>query len=217
MIRVFIAEDHIVVRSGLRLLINNEPDITVIGKLRTGQEAIAGVEALQPDIVLMDISLPDMNGIEAIRRLKQHPTATWRIVVLTMHPEADYLRLALDAGADGYVVKSVADDQLLDAIRLVYRGHSFLRPEAVAVLIDDGRCARQSRSIRARNRDFETGCAWSHQCGDRRSPLSQPQDRRHVSPACDANSRSTRADLVDYALRNDLLKPTRDVHHDPSH
>ena len=219
MIRVFIAEDHIVVRSGLRLLINNEPDITVIGEAENGTEAIAGVEALQPDIVLMDISLPDMNGIEAIRRLKQHPTATWRIVVLTMHPEADYLRLALDAGADGYVVKSVADDQLLDAIRLVYRGHSFLRPEAVAVLIDDSPVRTPESLLSEREIEILKLVAHGHTNAEigallYLSPKTVDTYRRRVMQKLALN---TRADLVDYALRNDLLKPTRDVHHDPSH
>lgn len=219
MIRVFIAEDHVVVRSGLRLLINNEPDIAVIGEADNGRAAIAGVEAMKPDVVLMDISLPDMNGVEAIRRLKQHPNASWRVLVLTMHPEADYLRLALDAGADGYLVKSVADDQLLDAIRVVHRGHSFLRPEAVAVLIDDSAVRTPESVLSEREIEILKLVAHGHTNAEignllYLSPKTVDTYRRRVMQKLMLD---TRADLVDYALRNGLLKPTGNVHHDTTH
>ncbi len=208
MIRVFITDDHTVLRSGLRLLMNNEPDIQVVGEANTGASAIPQIEALQPDVVLMDISLPDMNGVEVIRRLKQNPAAGYRILVLTMHPEADYLRPALDAGADGYVVKSVADDELLDAIRVVHRGRSFLRAEAVSVLIDDSSSPRPEQILSEREIEILRLVAHGHTNAEigsllYLSPKTIDTYRRRVMQKLRLQ---TRSDLVDYALKNGLLK-----------
>lgn len=208
MIRVFITDDHTVLRSGLRLLINNEPDIQVIGEANTGASAITQIETLNPDVVLMDISLPDINGVEVIRRLKQNPAARWRILVLTMYPEADYLRPALDAGADGYVVKSVADDELLDAIRVVYRGRSFLRPEAVSVLIDDSPASAPEHILSEREIEILKLVAHGHTNAEIGSllflsPKTIDTYRRRVMQKLLLD---TRSDLVDYALKHGLLK-----------
>lgn len=211
MIRVFITEDHVVVRSGLRLLIDNEPDICVVGEAASGADALSGVETLQPDVVLMDISLPDMNGLDVVRQLKQRPDAPWRVLMLTMHPEADYLRLALDAGADGYVVKSVADDELLDAIRVVHRGRSYLRAEAVSVLIDDSPANAPGALLSEREIEVLKLVAHGHTNAEiggllYLSPKTVDTYRRRVMQKL---LLETRADLVDYALKHDLLKPTR--------
>ncbi|MBK8019875.1 MAG: response regulator transcription factor [Chloroflexi bacterium] len=219
MIRVFITEDHAVVRSGLRLLIDNEPDLSVVGEANSGADALARVGPLKPDVVLMDISLPDINGLEVVRMLKQRPDSSCRILMLTMHPEADYLRLALDAGADGYVVKSVADDELLDAIRVVYRGRSYLRSEAVSVLIDDS-ASHMPESVLS-EREVEVLKLVAHgytnaEIGNQLylSPKTVDTYRRRVMQKL---SLDTRADLVDYALKHDLLKATQSTVHDPRH
>ncbi|MBN2470634.1 MAG: response regulator transcription factor, partial [Anaerolineae bacterium] len=137
MIDVMIVDDHAVLRSGLRLLINREPDMSVVAEAGDGATALELIEAHQPDVVLMDITLPDMWGTDVIRHFKEDKQSRCQFLVLTMHCEDDWLRTVLDAGASGYVVKSVADDELLVAIRAVHSGHSFLRPEAVSVLLDD--------------------------------------------------------------------------------
>lgn len=209
MIRVFITEDHAVVRSGLRLLLDSEPDISVVGEAATGTNALAGVAALAPDVVLMDISLPDMNGVDVVRQLKQRPDAPWRVLMLTMHTEADYLRLALDAGADGYVVKSVADDELLDAIRVVHRGRSYLRPEAVSVLIDDSPAHAPEALLSEREIEVLKLVAHGHTNTEiggllYLSPKTVDTYRRRVMHKLRLE---TRADLVDYALRHRLLRP----------
>ncbi|MBZ0300495.1 MAG: response regulator transcription factor [Anaerolineae bacterium] len=217
MIHVFITDDHTVLRSGLRLLINNEPDIEVIGEASDGASAIEQIKALNPDVILMDITLPDMSGVEVIRILKQMPQAPWRILVLTMHPEADYLRPALDAGADGYVVKSVADDELLDAIRTVCRGHSFLRSEAVAVLMDDSPSDDPEALLSEREIEVLTLVAHGHtnaEIGGRLylSPKTVDTYRRRIMQKLLLD---TRADMVDYALKHGLLRPsgnTQDEH-----
>jgi len=147
MIRVLIVDDHAVLRSGLRLLIENEPDIQVVGEASDGATARRAIEVLQPDVVLMDITLPDVDGTTIIREMKLRQNCRSQFLVLTMHAEEDWLRPALDAGAAGYVVKSVADDELLNAIRMVHRGHSFLRSEAVSVLMDDSVSAETLRDM----------------------------------------------------------------------
>lgn len=216
MIRVFITEDHVVVRSGLRLLIDSEPDITVVGEAENGADAIARIEALEPDVVLMDISLPDISGIDVVRHIKQRPDSRVRVLMLTMYAEADYLRLALDAGADGYVVKSVADDELLDAIRVVHRGRSYLRPEAVSVLIDDSPSRTPEEVLSEREIEVLTLVARGHTNAEigaqlYLSPKTVDTYRRRVMQKL---MLATRADLVDYALRHDLLKPSRSAPHD---
>jgi two-component system, NarL family, response regulator NreC len=216
MIRVFITEDHVVVRSGLRLLIDNEDDLCVIGETDRGLDAVTQVAALTPDVVLMDISLPDISGIEVVRQLKQNPDLKVRVLMLTMHAEADYLRLALDAGADGYVVKSVADDELLDAIRVVYRGRSYLRPEAVSVLIDDSPGQAPEAVLSDREIEILKLVAHGHTNAEigsllYLSPKTVDTYRRRVMQKL---TLETRADMVDYALKHDLLKPTRSAAHD---
>jgi two-component system response regulator NreC len=209
MIRVVIVDDHAVLRSGLRLLIDNESDIDVVGEAYDGASAFAQIDSLRPDVVLMDISLPDMNGIEVIRQVKEREQYPCHILVLTMHPEADYLRPALDAGADGYVVKSVADDELLDAIRAVYRGRSFLRPQAVEILMDSSPPETPEEILSDRELEILTLVARGYtnaEIGQQLylSPKTIDTYRRRVLQKL---ALETRADMVDYALKNGLLKP----------
>jgi two-component system response regulator NreC len=216
MIRVFITEDHVVVRAGLRLLIDNEPDLFVVGETGRGLETLARVRELKPDVVLMDISLPDINGVEVVRLLKQQPDLHVRVLMLTMYSEAEYLRPALDAGADGYVVKAVADDELLEAIRVVSRGRSYLRPEAVSVLIDDSPAHMPDALLSEREVEILTLVAHGHtnsEIGAQLflSPKTVDTYRRRVMQKL---SLDTRADLVDYALKHHLLKSPRSGTHD---
>lgn len=216
MIRVFITEDHVVVRAGLRLLIDNEPDLRVVGETGRGLETLAHVLELKPDVVLMDISLPDTNGVEVVRLLKQQPDLHVRVLMLTMYSEAEYLRPALDAGADGYVVKAVADDELLEAIRVVSRGRSYLRPEAVSVLIDDSPAHMPDTLLSEREIEILTLVAHGHtnsEIGAQLflSPKTVDTYRRRVMQKL---SLETRADMVDYALKHNLLKSPRSGTHD---
>jgi len=209
MIRVLIVDDHAVLRSGLRLLIENEPDIQVVGEASDGATARRAIEVLQPDVVLMDITLPDVDGTTIIREMKLRQNCRSQFLVLTMHAEEDWLRPALDAGAAGYVVKSVADDELLNAIRMVHRGHSFLRSEAVSVLMDDSVSAETLRDMLS-EREVEVLRLVAHgftnaEIGEQLhlSPKTIDTYRRRVMAKLGLE---TRADLVDYALRHGLLK-----------
>lgn len=132
-IRVLLVDDHAVVRLGLRTLLSASPDIEVVGEASDGAEAIRRVEQLDPDVVLMDLSMTGMDGTAATRELKRLGTRA-RVLVLTMHDEADYLVPLLEAGAQGYVLKSSASTELLDAVRIVASGRTFVRPAAAAVL-----------------------------------------------------------------------------------
>ena len=124
-VRVFIADDHGILRGGLRALINMQPDMEVVGEAANGPDAELGVKTTEPDVVLMDISMPNGGGLAAIATIKQVRPRT-RIVVLTVHDEIGYVRAAGQAGAVGYVVKSAVDTELLAAIRAVAQGRTFM-------------------------------------------------------------------------------------------
>jgi len=134
-IRVLIADDHGVVRAGLDQLLGTAADIEVVGLAADGAEAIALVEAHDPDIVLMDLAMPDVDGIEATRRITAaHPTC--QVVVLTSFSDQQRIIDALDAGASGYVLKSADPEDVLDAVRAAHAGGSPLDPKAARVLLD---------------------------------------------------------------------------------
>jgi two-component system response regulator NreC len=124
-IRVLIADDHAVLRAGLRMLINTQPDMAVVGEAANGDEAVAKALEARPDVALMDLTMAGGGGIKAIERMRQECPQV-RVLVLTMHDDLAYLRSALAAGGCGYVVKKAADSELLSAIRAVYRGHMFV-------------------------------------------------------------------------------------------
>lgn len=120
-IRVLLADDHSVLRSGLRLLLDAQPDMEVVGEAADGSTALELARALHPDVVLLDISMPGLGGIEATRRLRQAAPGA-RVLILTMHDDAGYLAAVMGAGASGYVVKKVANAELISAIRAVHHG-----------------------------------------------------------------------------------------------
>jgi DNA-binding NarL/FixJ family response regulator len=126
-LQIFLADDHMVVREGLKTLINAQPDMIVIGEAGDGQTALQQAQACQPDIVIMDITMPDMNGIQATAQLK-HACPDVKVVALSVHEDTSYLRQLLAAGASGYVLKHVAADALIQAIRLVAAGGVYLDP-----------------------------------------------------------------------------------------
>jgi NarL family two-component system response regulator LiaR len=126
-IRVLLAEDHVVVREGTRELIRREQDMEVVGEAGDGEEAIELATKLCPDVVIMDIAMPRVNGIEATRRIKELQPAT-AVLILTAYDNEQYIFALLEAGAAGYLLKNVRRSELIDAVRAVYAGESVLHP-----------------------------------------------------------------------------------------
>ncbi len=135
-IQVLIADDHVIVREGLRALLEAQPDIEVVGEATDGEEAVNKTKEVQPDIVLMDITMPHMNGLEATRQIKQHSPDV-KILVLTMHESDEYFFKILDAGASGYFVKGGSSSELISALRVVWHGDVFLYPTMAKKLLSD--------------------------------------------------------------------------------
>lgn len=133
-LRIFLADDHTVVREGLKRLIDVEPDMEVVGEAADGKEALEKAGQSQPDVVVMDISMPELNGTQATRLLKQsYPKIG--VLALTVHEDKSYLRELLEAGASGYVLKRAAGDELIQAIRAVSTGGLYVDPHLAAKLV----------------------------------------------------------------------------------
>lgn len=133
-IRIVLVDDHALVRHGFRRILEDEPDLVVIGEAGSGLEAIDTVKALQPDVVVMDMAMPEMNGLHAAREiLKQRPST--RILILSMYSDEQYVRNALDAGAHGYILKGALETDMVRAVRAVAAGQQYLSPELAGVLI----------------------------------------------------------------------------------
>ncbi len=150
--RILIADDHAVLRAGLRLLVNAQPDMICVGEASDGLEALATIEQLQPDLILLDLSMPRMGGLVALAEMRRRAPAT-RILVLTMHADDEYLRQCLKEGASGYVLKQAADQELLLAIRAVMRGDVYIHPAMTRALL--GSLVEHARDAASANRDDE--------------------------------------------------------------
>jgi two-component system response regulator NreC len=135
-IKILIADDHTVMRSGLKLLLESEADFEVIGEATTGKEAKILCAELQPDVVIMDIGMPEMNGLKATRIIKEQNPST-HILVLTMHRSEEYFFQMLEAGASGYILKGAETSELLHAIRAVAQGDVFLYPSMARRLVQE--------------------------------------------------------------------------------
>ncbi len=135
-IRLLLVDDHQVVRSGLRMLLSNESDVEIVGEAGTAHDAMDAVDSLLPDVVLMDIGLPDLSGIDATRAIKSaHPEVA--VVALTIHEDEEYFFKMLEAGAGGYVPKRAAPEELLTAIRAAAAGEVYLYPSLAKLLVKD--------------------------------------------------------------------------------
>ena len=134
--RLLLVDDHEVVRSGLRMLLDSEQDVQIVGEAGTAEEALRAVQELEPDVVLMDIGLPDLSGIEAATRIRElRPQVA--VVALTIHEDKEYFFRMLDAGASGYVPKRAAPEELLTAIRAAAKGEVYLYPSLATLLVKD--------------------------------------------------------------------------------
>jgi len=135
-IKVLLAEDHTIVRKGLLSLLKTETDIEVVAEAEDGRQAVEQVAHLKPDVVVMDISMPSLNGLEATRQIKKNSTDV-KILILSVHTDKEYIFQALRAGASGYLVKKAAPMDLINAIQALYRGESFLSPSISKKVIEE--------------------------------------------------------------------------------
>lgn len=211
-IRVLLVDDHPVVRLGLTALLESEPDMEVVGQAANGQEAISSVEQLKPDVVIMDISMPEMDGLEATRRIRA--TSDTHVLILTVHAQERYLFPVLRAGAAGYVLKSTVDQELVNAIRIVAQGGAFLYPSATRMVLEDylshlqrGNTQDSYEQLSEREREVLKFIALGHTAGEIAdklglSPKSVETYRTRIMQKLNLHSR---ADLVQYALARGLL------------
>ena len=211
-IRVLLADDHGILRAGLRALLGNEPDIDVIGEAADGEEAVAQTVALDPDVVVLDIAMPRLDGLEATRRIRDRGLRA-KVLILTVHAEERYLLPVLRAGGAGYVLKSGADTDLLDAIRTVARGDAFLYPGATRLLLaeylgQEGEQRDRSKALSERERQVLalTAEGYSAQEIGERLILSPKTIETYRERAMQKLGLRRRADIVHYALRSGLLQ-----------
>jgi DNA-binding NarL/FixJ family response regulator len=212
-IRVLLADDHMVVRLGLSALIDAEPDMQVMGEANNGLEAIELARQLRPDVIVMDISMPQMDGLEATRRVRAEMPDV-HILILTVHAQERYLFPVLKAGAAGYVLKSTVDTELLDAIRTVAKGGAFLYPSATRMLLEDylgqlrhGPEQDAYESLSGREREVLKFIALGHTAKEVAETLGLSAKtvetyRMRIMEKLNLNNR---ADLVKYALARGLL------------
>ncbi|MBL8237680.1 MAG: response regulator transcription factor [Bryobacterales bacterium] len=136
--RILLADDHAVVRQGFRMILGAQPDMEIIGEAGNGREAVSMSEALHPDVVVMDVAMPELNGIEATRRITETAPHT-RVLALSMHKDSVYVREILRAGARGYLLKDSIDVDLLAAVRAVAKGEGYLSPGVSDTVLSDYR------------------------------------------------------------------------------
>ncbi|GAB4563326.1 MAG: response regulator transcription factor [Anaerolineae bacterium] len=213
-IRILLADDHAVLRAGLKLLINSQEDMQAVGEARTGLETIQVAKEARPDVILLDLSMPEGSGLDVLSILKaQCPQS--RILVLTMHTDEDYLKAALRMGAAGYVVKSAADQELLSAIRAVHRGQIYLDPSMTRSLLEDLISPSvdtfhdpwDELSEREQQVISEVARGYTNREIADRLHLSVKTVETYRARAMDKLGLRTRAQLVEYAMRRGLLQP----------
>jgi two-component system response regulator NreC len=147
-IKIMIADDHAILRAGLRLLVNGQPDMEVVAEAPDGEQAVQAARESKPDVALLDLTMPRMGGMLALQEMVRACPGT-RMLILTMHDDPAYLRSVLSAGASGYVLKRSVDAELLAAIRAVHRGGTFVDPSLANVLVQDVLAKRGAKAPRA--------------------------------------------------------------------
>ena len=212
-IRILVTDDHAVMRAGLTALLNAEADLTVVGEAADGSECLRVAQALEPDVILLDINMPGVNGLDALPLLRQTAPKS-RVLVLTMHDDVTYLRQVLRAGGAGYVLKQAADKELLSAIRTVHSGGTFLHPaHAQALLTDPAPAAPPSNGSNAlqqlSEREQETlrliALGYSNKEIAEKLFLSVKTVETYKARIMEKLELTTRAALVRFALQHKLL------------
>ena len=206
MIRVLIAEDHAVVRAGLTDLLANRADVEVVGEAADGEEAVARAVELQPHVVLMDLSMPRVDGIEATRRIAvEAPLA--HVVVLTSFSDRERILEALDAGAVGYLLKDLEPDELHRGIQAAARGESPLAPKAAHAVIHARSSARPAAELSAREREVLTlvAAGLANKLIARRLEISEKTVKAHLTRVFQTIGVTDRTQAALWAQRNGIV------------
>jgi two-component system, NarL family, response regulator NreC len=211
--RLLLVDDHAVVRSGLRMLLENEPEIEIVGEANNAHEAIEAATKLKPNLILMDIGLPDLSGIDATREIKKRfPDIS--IVALTIHEDEEYFFKMLEAGASGYVPKRAAPEELLTAIRAAANGQVYLYPSLAKLLVRDflsgGRPTDEQPPSEITDREQEILTYLAEGANNEEiakslviSPKTVARHRENIMRKLNLHSR---AELVRYAIRKGIIK-----------
>lgn len=212
--RILLVDDHAVVRSGLKMLLDNEKDVEIIGEASSAREAIQAAIELRPDVILMDIGLPDLSGIDATREIKKHAPDS-AVVALTIHEDEEYFFKMLEAGANGYVPKRAAPEELLTAIRAAATGQVYLYPSLAKLLVRDflsgGRPSSESQlDSELTDREQEVLTYLAEGANNEEiatalviSPKTVARHRENIMRKLNLHSRS---ELVRYAIRKGIIK-----------
>lgn len=218
-IRIVIADNHTLVREGLRALLQGQEDFEVVAEASTGREAVESALRLRPDVVLMDIGMPELDGLAATRRIvRANPSI--RILVLTVHDSVDYFFRALEAGAHGFLVKDTASTALVIAVRAVHEGGVFLYPPLAKRLVEDyllrvsgGEERSSYAKLTHREREILAMIATGHTNQEIADRLSRSINtiQAHRSHIIDKLNLHSRAELMRYAIRVGLLVETADA------
>jgi len=212
-IRILLADDHTVLRSGLRALLSAQADLEVAGEAADGGEALRLAQTIKPDVVVMDIGMPGVSGIDATARIRRELPST-KVLILSMHDDQGYLRQALRAGASGYVLKKAADTELLAAIRAAARGEVFLDPSLAKGFVEDVVLPKAQEPdipmLSDREREVLRLLARGHtnqQVADRLC-IGVKSVETYKARLMEKLGLKGRAELVRYALTHGLLKDT---------
>jgi DNA-binding NarL/FixJ family response regulator len=212
--RILLADDHTVVRRGLRLVLEAEPDLEVVAEAADGAEAVQRAGSGDVDLAVLDVAMPRMTGLQATREIRRRAPEV-RVLILSMHDNEQYLYEALRAGASGYVLKTVADRDLVEACRATVRGDPFLYPGAVNALIRDfldrthaGEEARED-PLTPREQEVVKLIAESYSSKDiaRELVISEKTVERHRANILEKLGMNDRVQLTRYAIRRGLIEP----------
>ena len=214
-IRIFLADDHTMIREGLKLLINAQPDMEIVGEAGDGRMAVRLAQELQPDLIVIDVSMPELNGLQATEVLKR-TCPQIKVLPLTRHAEGSYLQQILRAGASGYVLKQSASDELIRAIRTVISGGIYLDPAIAGKLVGvySGKVFSQTAEAQGKLSDREMEVlqliAWGHSNKEiaSRFNISIKTVEAHKANAMRKLDLRNRIDIVRYAIFQGWLKDT---------
>ncbi len=212
--KVLIADDHAIVREGVRMILAKEPDIEVVGEAEDGRQALDLVEQRRPNVVIMDLSMPGMGGIEATKKVKeQHPSVN--VLALTMHEDESYVFQLLRAGASGYVLKRAAAQDLVQAVRAAAKGEAFLYPSVARKVVEDylkrveaGEERERYDGLTEREREILTLIAQglSNQQIAEKLYISIKTVQTHRAHVLEKLGLHDRTELVRYAIRKGLIE-----------